>query len=143
MKQATRIARRQEREQREKEMQAIYDQRFKEKQAQERKESYKSFFKTTFWVSLFAFPMYVMIHNDNIAADKRQAELTVKLNAWNAYKDKNCTQVEKLYGMQMGSGKFRYVDNGTVYQCNNGMKYTLSDGAAQGHDGIDSIPTIK
>lgn len=142
MKQATRIARRLEREQREKEMQAMYDQRYQEKKAQQRKEFYKSLFKGTFWVSVIVIPMSIIIHYDNIDAEKRQAAVNEKLTAWNIYKDKNCKVVEKLYGMQMGSGKFTYVDNGTVYQCDNGLKYTLSDRAAKGEGSIDSIPQV-
>lgn len=92
------------------------------------------------WVSVFAIPFGMIIHNDNVEADKRQVVLDAKLNAWNNYKSKNCKEVEKLFGMQMGSGKFRDVDDGTVYQCNNGMKYTLSNKAAKGDMGIDSIP---
>lgn len=143
MKKATRIQRRLEREEREKEMQTLYDQRFKEKQAKERIQFYKSLFKGLFWVAVFAVPVSILVHKGNIEEEKRQQLIDAKLNTWNTYKNKNCKEVEKLFGMQMGSGKFRYVDDGTVYQCNNGMKYTLSDKAAKGEMGLDSIPNVS
>lgn len=150
MKKATRIQRRLEREERERayqiereKMQTLYDKRFKEKQAEERVEFYKSLFKGIFWVAVFVVPVSIIVHHDNIEAEQRQKVIDAKLNTWNSYKDKNCQLVEKIFGMQMGSGKFRYVDDGNVYQCKNGVKYTISDKAAKGQMGLDSIPSIQ
>lgn len=150
MKKATRIARRMEREKVEKQLeiyrqesQAIYDEKIKQKKVAERTEFYKSCVKFCLIAALFVVPISIIVHKDNIEEEKRQAVLTVKLNTWNNYKKKSCKEVEKIFGMRMGSGKFSYIDDGTVYQCDNGMKYTLSDKAAKGEMGIDSIPNIR
>lgn len=143
MKQATRIQRRLDREENEKQYHMQREQALKQISIANRNAFIKATVKTVLWISVFVVPMGFIIHHDNIEADKRKAEINLKLSAWNEYKNKNCKEVEKLYGMQMGSGKFRYVDNGTVYQCANELKYTVSDKAAKGEMGMDSIPEVK
>lgn len=143
MKQATRIQRRLQREENERQYNILREQILNESLTKKRNAFIKATVKTVLWISVFVVPMGLIIHHDNIEADKRKAEVEMKLSLWNQYKDKNCKEVEKLYGMQMGSGKFRYVDNGTVYQCANELKYTVSDKAAKGEMGIDSIPEVK
>lgn len=149
MKQITREKRRIEREEREKIIKIMNEEENKNrmiKYEKRRKEQQKDFWtcvvKWIFWICVVIGIVSVINHYDNNQQEQYKAKIDAKLSIWNEYKDKNCKEVEKIFGMQMGSGKLAYVDNGKAYQCENGIKYTISDKVEKGESGLDSIPSI-
>lgn len=85
------------------------------------------------------------IHDTQEAA--YNAEVEAKYAKWTAFRDANCKVVEKVYGLSMTSGKFSSNDNAVVYECNNGIKYMMSQAAEQavkaGRGNASFIPEVK
>jgi hypothetical protein len=73
-------------------------------------------------IGMFAY----VIHQDNVADDKRAVEATKQWQEWVVWRDSNCRISEWMVGLSESSGKFHQNDNATVYDC-GGVKYVVAD----------------
>jgi hypothetical protein len=102
--------------------------------------------KLTFqWIAFLVVvggPIAIMTHYDNIRGEENRIQVAAKWSKWVEYRNKNCKETEKIIGMPMNQGKMHYIDNATVYECKNGMKYTIAASRDNGQGGVSDIPSV-
>ena len=101
--------------------------------AQEHREAMRKFWLSCLmWVAIIGVVGYglkVWIDNEMIAANERNKVVQAKYAKWLAYRNANCKLAERMYGLATQNGKFHGSDNATVWKCNNGMQYVISENA--------------
>lgn len=107
----------------------------------------KSTIQWILWPTVVIGTCWFFINGSNEAAERRNQAVQAKYSKWLAFRDTNCKVAEKAHGISVQSGKFASKDNATVYACNDGVKYVISESAEydirRGEGQLGHIPDIK